>query len=77
MKFLDVPDYYTPMAHLEGLDFFINMVLFIVSFYGTMIVFIILNALLTAAVCWSMLIICRLLGIRWIDGTNKGYINRE
>ena len=77
MKLLDTPDYYSHVAHLEGFELIINMIWFIITFYASMIVFIIMNALLTAAICWSLLFIFRLLGIPWLDGTTKGFINRS
>lgn len=77
MKFLDIPDYYSQLSHLTGFEFFWNMVIWMVSFYATMILFIILNALLTAAFCWSLLFVFRFFGIPWLDGTTKGYINRS
>jgi len=77
LKLLDTPDYYSKVAHLEGFDLIINMIWFIITMYATMIVFIILQALLVASICWSALLICRMLGIPWLDGTTKGFINRS
>ena len=77
MKFLNIPDYYSSVENLQGFDLIVNIIWFLITFYGTMILFIILNALLMVSICWSMLLICRLFGLPWVDGTTKGFINRE
>ena len=69
-------DYYTQFSSL-GLNPILSFLLFVVQFYIFLFIFIILNALLTACFCWSLLVIYRILGIPWIDGTTKGFINRS
>ena len=46
-------------------------------FYISFAVYMLINALITATMIWSLLLICRLLGLPWIDGTTKGFIDRE
>ena len=77
MNFLHVPDYLSKYQHLTGFDAIIQFIWFTITLYSTMIIFLFLNALLTATLMWSMLLICRVLGIPWIDGTTKGFLNRR
>ena len=76
MTFLDVPDYLSqaPVGMLPGL---LHLLWFVVSFYVSMFVFLLMNTLLVAGVVWSLLITCRMLGIPWVDGTTSGFLNRK
>lgn len=56
---------------------FLIIVAFILKFYATMFIFMVLNVAFMVSSVWALLIICRVLGIRWIDGTTKGFINRS
>ena len=71
-----VPDYFT-MIQGSDLNPILGFLWFVIQLYGTMIIFVALNALLTAAIFWFLLIVCRFLGIPWIDGTTEGIINRR
>lgn len=67
------PDYWT---HLNNPSFF-EVMDFILIFYFHMFVFMVLNILFTIGFVWGLLILCRLLGIPWVDGTTKGFKNRS
>jgi hypothetical protein len=67
------PDYWSQMQNPD----IMSVMVFIVKFYSMMFVFMVLNVAMTVSFVWSLLIICRVLRIPWIDGTTKGFINRE
>jgi len=66
------PDYLSAMQDPSVF----NIMIFIIKFYSMMIVFMILNVLFMVSFVWSLLIICRIIGLPWIDGTTKGFVNR-
>ena len=74
---LNNPDYASTIQHLSGTDYFLGLVTWLTKFYLLMGITIILNAIIISLFFWSMLLICRIFGIKWLDGTTKGFINRE
>jgi len=46
-------------------------------FYLTLSIYMLINMVITATIIWILLLLYRLLGIPWFDGTTKGFINRE
>jgi NADH:ubiquinone oxidoreductase subunit 3 (subunit A) len=76
VNILPSTDYLTTFTSIGG-DPFLGFFYFLMQFYGLMIIFIILNSILLLALTWSFLVICRLLGIPWVDGTTEGFINRK
>lgn len=70
---LNVPDYWSMLPDHN----FLTIMAFIFKFYLTMIIFMAMNILIMVSSVWGLLIICRLLGIPWVDGTKKGFINRS
>ncbi len=76
MRFLNMPDY---LSH-ASLDFWQagwQFLQFVVFFYFSLFVVILLNFLIVAVVSWGLLMVFRLLGKPWVDGTTKGFINRR
>jgi hypothetical protein len=67
------PDYWSALPDHN----FLTIVLFILKFYVTMFIFMALNVAFMVGSVWGLLLICRALGIPWIDGTRKGFINRS
>ncbi len=49
----------------------------VLNLYSLLILSVIMNAILMSGTVWWMLFICRFLGIPWIDGTTKGFVNRR
>lgn len=77
MNFLSVPDYVNALGANTTYEIIANFVLWMLAFYGSMILFMALNMILIIIVSYSMLIVCRLFGIPWVDGTKSGYFNRK
>jgi len=50
---------------------------FVLILYYCLAIHIIICMVLTSGLIWSALLLCRLLGITWVDGTVKGFLNRE
>ena len=71
------PDYYTMVQQAYPDNPIWGFLVFALQFHIFMILYIIVNMLLTAGICWGLLIIFRILGIPWLDGTTKGFINRS
>jgi len=67
------PDYYSYMNNPSILEM-LDMVFY---FYLTMTVFMVFHILFMIGFVWGLLILCRLLGIPWVDGTTKGFKNRS
>lgn len=71
------PDYYSMVQKTYPGNQFIGFLIWALQFQILMIFYIIINVIFTATVLWGLLIIFRILGIPWLDGTIKGFINRE
>ena len=54
-----------------------GFIVFALQFQIFMVIYIIINILLTISMCWGMLVVFRILGIPWLDGTTKGFIKRS
>lgn len=67
------PDYWSALPDHN----FLTIVMFLLKFYITMFIFMALNIALMVSSVWALLIVFRLLGIPWLDGTTKGFINRS
>ena len=71
------PDYFSAVQQAYPGNEFVGFLIWAVQFQIFMIIYILVNVLLTAGLLWGLLIIFRILGIPWMDGTTKGLINRE
>lgn len=70
---LNIPDYWSALPDHS----FLAIIGFIFKFYLTMFIFMAMNILIMVTSVWGLLIVYRILGIPWIDGTTKGLINRS
>ena len=50
-----------------------NGLWWVLFFYLQLSVYLMLNIFLTAGILWGLLLIFRLIGIPWIDGTRHGF----
>jgi hypothetical protein len=66
------PDY---LGHLQD-PTVTDVLLLMVKFNTIMIAYMAINVLYMVGFVWWLLFICRLLGIPWVDGTTKGFVNR-
>lgn len=76
MDLLNVPDYMTQMQS-SGFSGILGCALFLVLFYLHMFVAFLINLSILLSMSWGALVLCRLFGIPWTDGTTKGFINRS
>jgi len=67
------PDY---LSYMQDPTIF-DIMAFVVKFYSMMFVFMVLNVAFMVSSIWALLIVFRVLGIPWLDGTTKGFINRS
>lgn len=67
------PDY---LSYIQDPTIF-DIMAFVVKFYLMMFVFMVLNVAFMVASIWALLIVFRILGIPWLDGTTKGFVNRS
>jgi hypothetical protein len=75
--FIPKNDYLSTVSGLPVNGQFTNFILFVIQLYTTIIVITILNMLLLLIASWGLLLIFRMLGIPWVDGTTKGFIDRK
>jgi len=77
MNFLLPPNYMMLIAALPPEKQLTGFLWLMLQLYTTVFIMTILNVALILTIVWGGLLICRLLGIPWVDGTTKGFINRE
>lgn len=67
------PDYIGQLTNPDIADILILLLkFFIFAFVGM-----VMNTLYVVGSVWWLLFLCRLIGIPWIDGTTKGFVNRR
>ena len=59
------------------MDLLLNFIWQLVWWFISLIIYMGMITTLLLVTVWSLLIICRIFKIPWIDGTLTGYINRE
>jgi hypothetical protein len=72
LKILNIPDYVSLVTDQHLLYF----IAWLVTFYLGIIIFILINVIFTCILLYSILIIFRILGIPWLDGTTRGVFRR-
>ena len=71
------PDNYGLIQNLPIFEQILSFMFWLVKFYGIMFLCIVIQSMILIVPCWTLLVLCRLFGLTWIDGTKKGYLNRE
>jgi hypothetical protein len=66
-----------PPDYLVQFKSFKDIVMFLIQFHVLLIVYMVMNIAVLVAVSWSLLFVFRALGIPWVDGTTKGFLNRK
>ena len=59
------------------MDLLLNFIWQLVWWFIGLIIYMGMITTLLLVTVWSLLIICRILKIPWIDGTLTGYLNRK
>jgi len=54
-----------------------QVMLWIVKFYFMLGFWIFLNTVFMVGFIWALLVVFRVMGIPWLDGTTKGFVNRS
>ena len=54
-----------------------QVMLWIAKFYFMLGFWIFLNTVFMVGCIWALLVVFRVLGIPWLDGTTKGFVNRS
>ena len=65
------PDYFLQLKSFK------DIVMFLIQFHLLLIVYMIMNIAVIVVFSWLLLFVFRALGIPWIDGTTKGFVNRR
>ena len=72
-----IPDYVASYAHLGPLEFIVNMMVWVVCFYLSLLIVMLLQLVLLLVIVYGLLALHRLLGLPWVDGSTKGFVKRS